>query len=224
MSRVELHRHSFADQVCVLLLMVFLALAVVPNVAFADITSGKYGVAQVFDCKRSPADPIANQLFTASDFLQPLADIVGNRFNATKYDIGTGYIQFFYTGNPGYPVGTKLYAADGTFIETISAMGQIWGLGSAGFLYVSLTGDWGTFVANNLGYNYGGTVTYKPTTGQALTSDLLAYTATATPLQAGQSATSAQPGQPAHVPVGGLEVTLATSMLVAGYGFSKFRK
>jgi len=147
--------------------------------SIADITAGKYGVAQVFDCQRSPAFPIAGQSFTASSLAVPYMD------NGSHYTLGTGeYIQFFYVGGAcsSAKVGINHYSATGTLIETISASGSVWGLENAGFLFVADNGDWGTFISNAAGYVLGGSVTYTTTTDLATCALLSSYVASTTPL------------------------------------------
>ncbi len=151
----------------------------------AQITAGRYGVAQVFDCQRSPAYPAAGQLFTASGLARPYKDVGG------QYTLGTGeYIQFFYVGgscNSGV-VGINRYNSGGGFLETISAGGRIYGLANQGFLYVSTHGDFGTFVSNSVGYNYGSSASFVTNIGLADCSQLSSYTATSTILAPGETA------------------------------------
>lgn len=139
--------------------------------AHADIIDGKYGVNQVFDVQRSPAYPIGGQPFNLSSFVSPLRD------NITSYDIGTGYIQFYYTGDPTYQVGIKLYDQGGNFIETISTQGQIYGLSADGFLYDSDPLNLGTFVSNNTAFALGDSTSYTPAGGLASLNDLQNYVA-----------------------------------------------
>lgn len=172
---------------CVGILSVFLAsvACLVPIVASADIIDGKYGVNQVFDVQRSPAFPVAGQNFTLSNFSQPFADAGG------RYNIGTGYIQFFYVTNPtgNDLVGINLLDQNGNILSVASPAGSIYGLETDGFLYVSQSNGFGTFVSNSEGFNNGDTTTYvTSTSGAATLAQLQGYNATTTVLGPGQTA------------------------------------
>lgn len=154
-----------------------------PCVAHADIIDGRYSFNQVFDVQRSPPYPVAGQSFNLSNFVAPYRD------NFTNYNIGNGYISFFYTGDVNALVGIRLHDNNGGVLETISVKGDIYGLEPEGFLYVSDDGGYGTFVSNNQGFNYGDSVSYITTkSGITTLADLQAYVASATPLAAGQMA------------------------------------
>lgn len=154
-----------------------------PFVAHADIIDGRYSINQVFDVQRNPPYPVAGASFTLSNFVAPYRD------NFTNYDIATGYISFFYTGDANALVGIRLYDSNGGLLETVSVKGDIYGLEPEGFLYVSDDGDYGTFVSNNQGFNYGESVSYTTTKdGIVSLAELQAYAANATPLGAGQMA------------------------------------
>lgn len=137
------------------------------NIEALGLTSGKFGVFQVFDCQRSPAYPTAGQLFTALNLQQPYRDA------GTQYTMLDGeYIQFFYVGGSctGGKVGINRFDASGNLIEVISTSGDIYGLEHEGFLYVSDNGvatGYGTFVSNSMGYSYGESVSYTTTIGLA---------------------------------------------------------
>ncbi len=146
----------------------------------ADIINGRYSVNQVFDVQRSPALPVANQPFTLSGFAQPFST------NNGQYDIGTGYVSFFYTGDNNELVGINLYTSTGTLVGNVSTKGSVYGLTVEGFFYNDENG-FGTFVSNAEGFNYGDSLTYTPTSVLASLSDLQGYDATTTPLAAGQT-------------------------------------
>ncbi|MGM0423102.1 MAG: autotransporter outer membrane beta-barrel domain-containing protein [Pseudomonadota bacterium] len=151
--------------------------------AYADIVDGKYSVNQTFDVQRSPAFPTAGSPFNLSNFAQPFRD------NGTQYDIDTGYISFFYTGDNDNLVGIRLYDSGDSVLETISTSGDIYGLEEEGFLYVADTGGWGTFVSNNEGFSYGDSTSYITSeAGIANLADLMAYIASSSPLGDGETA------------------------------------
>ena len=152
--------------------------------AYASIYDGKYGKAQVFDCRRMPAYPIAGTPFTASEFQNMFDDVGGAQFAESIW--GTGrYVQFV-----GPSLTLNLYESDGTFVQTISDSGKIWGLSSTGFLYVSTNNDFGYFISNSTGYSYGESVTYSPDIIEPTSEDLNNYTATSEVLDVGQTVTA----------------------------------
>lgn len=144
--------------------------------ARAELADGKYGAAQVFDVQRSPAFPVANQNFTVSNFQRPYrATAPGEQYTMTSGQ----YIQFFRANDYVYPsnctYGIRLYNSDDSLAATIADSGKVYGLGSEGFLHVSIPGGYGTFVANSAGYALGGSLSYLPTTGEANCDQLAAF-------------------------------------------------
>lgn len=166
------------------------------NIAQADISDGKYGVNQVFDVQRSPPYPVAGQAFTLSSFDRPYSDVTN-----LQYDIGTGYIEFFYNENldpsdlgnpwsaepaigPGQ-VGIKLYDANGLELAIVSDSGKIYGLEEEGFLYISDANDYGTFISNAEGFEYGDSMSYVTSSALIATiAELESYAASEAPISA----------------------------------------
>lgn len=169
-------------------LLTVLLVTAVPKAGHADIIDGRYGVNQVFDVQRSPAFPTAGSPFTLSAFDQPYDD------NTGQYNMGTGYIQFFYTGDSSNLVGIRRYDSGGTLLGTVSALGSIYGLSDEGFLYVAHGTGYGTFVSNVTGFSLGDSTTFTAGTALATLSQLQAYAATSQLLGIGQTVTAGSSG------------------------------
>src|SRR5436190_736988 len=98
----------------------------------ANITHYRFYAGQVHDVQRSPAFPIANNLFTLTNFRDPY------RENLTSYTLDNSeYIQLVFVG--GYckdgVVGINRYNARGDVLETVQLSGHIYGLAPEGFLH-----------------------------------------------------------------------------------------
>lgn len=149
---------------------------------------GKYGKAQVFDVRRTPAYPVANSKFQLSNFIAPLDAAVNRNTKINWGNDGDCYITIEYKGyyndlnipsimksakenyakdsNPPV-VGLKLFSKEGTFIKDISNIGFVWGISDDGFLFTAYdnSDDLGYFFSNNQGYKYGNALTTTPKTG-----------------------------------------------------------
>jgi len=152
----------------------------------ADIVNGKYGVAQVFDVQRSPATPVADQNFTASNMKLPYEE--ANVSSPTQYTMTDNqYIQFVIN-DPGTcsDISIKLFDQNASENRVIANGGSIYGLSQRGFLYIS-GNSYGTFVSNQSGFAIGDSVTYEAQTGQANCTELGNYEATTEILVEGES-------------------------------------
>ncbi|HVV69346.1 MAG TPA: hypothetical protein VHE99_10010 [Gammaproteobacteria bacterium] len=128
--------------------------------SLANITDYKFYTNQVYDAQRSPAFPIANNLFTLSYFNNPY------RANLTQYNLlDGGYIQLFYVGGICHDgqVGINHYDAKGHFLETVQSTGHIYGLTNQGFLHDN-DNNIGTFISTQYVLN-NSSLSYIPTTG-----------------------------------------------------------
>ena len=154
------------------------------------IENGQFSRFQTFDAQRTPAYPDAGQSFTVSSFDHPYADPGG------QYTMLDGeYITFFYAGGDitqnaktGCNVGIKLHTSSGETV--IASGGTIWGISEVGFLHNSSPGDYGTFIAANLGMQIGAGTTYTPVGDIASCADLVDYIVSNTPLEDGEAAES----------------------------------
>jgi len=137
------------------------------------IFTTKYTQDKVWDAQRSPAYPVANEIWTLSRLI--------NALDVNKAPINWGinrYVKFVAVANNDstlYPIvddlynkGTKhtltlkLYESNGTLVNVISSYGQIIGIGDKGFMYVAES-EIGMFFPVN-GAKEGDTVAYIPTT------------------------------------------------------------
>ena len=147
------------------------------GLAHAELADGRYGAAQVFDVQRSPAFPIAGQNFTVSNFQAPFDS------GFASYTIGADeYIAFVKVSDTPCRYGISLFDGSDNLIRVIHASGEIYGLGSEGFLHNSDPGDFGTFVSNSVGYSTGSSLSYVPDTGEATCLETADYPANQTPI------------------------------------------
>lgn len=189
--------------------------------AYAQLETGRYGSAQVFDAQRNPAFPTAGSPITLSDFARPFADVAPS----DQYDILPGQYIRFFRANPGQgdgdlcDYGINLHNADGSVNRVIATGGAVYGLDAVGFLHTSTPGDYGTFVTNSTGYDYGDQLTYTPLSGQATCGEADAYVANSTPIYIG--------GGPAPTPIPTLSfwgLLLTAALVSAGMLFGSGRR
>ena len=107
---------------------------------------GKFPVAQVRDCSRSPAFPANGKSMSLSNFGAPYSDITGSRISNTDLNTSGAYFQLKEASN--YSESNKnlvleLYNADGTRLREVSRNGKIYLFYDEGFLYISTSGDYG---------------------------------------------------------------------------------
>lgn len=158
------------------LLVVVLLCLLAPRLALAELANGRYGAAQVFDVQRSPAFPVAGQNFTVSNFQAPFDS------SFAQYSLAADeYIAFVKVSDTPCRYGISLYNAGG-LVRVIHASGEIYGLGTEGFLHNSDPSDFGTFVSNAAGYAPGSSLSYVPDTGEATCLETAAYDANPTPI------------------------------------------
>lgn len=167
-----------------------LALTAMAAPSTTGLFGGKYGKAQIFDCQRSPAYPVSGETFRASYFRNIYDDVNGGQFDESIWgDNSDRYVSFYDNDTGDGSVGLNLYNYDGSFVQTVSESGRVWGLGEEGFLYVGGNRDYGYFVSNKEGFAYGDNLVYTPYTGKVTdTAVLSAYDATSTPLGVGETA------------------------------------
>ena len=188
------------------------------STAHAELADGKFGSAQVFDVQRNPAFPTAGTPITFSNFNNPFADPGG------QFSMAPGqYLKFFKVSDSPCRYGANLHNADNTVASLYAASGIIWGLTSGGFLFTSLPGDFGTFIANGAGFSLGDSVTLTPSTGEDTCVATAAYPPSTTPVS------TAGPINPAPVsatPIPTLSewAMITLTMLVAGFGIYQQRR
>lgn len=136
------------------------------------IFAGRYSHYQVFDCKRSPALPNANEAFHVFEFTPPFNDVVGSEYQMTKEAVAGKLFYFKATGKSDKPF--ILYMADdvdGTNEKAISRNGRIFAIGKEGLLFVSEGSDKGYFISLSQGFDYGDEITYRPTNVGPITEE-----------------------------------------------------
>jgi F5/8 type C domain/Curlin associated repeat len=148
--------------------------------AFAAITDGKFGMAQIFDVQYYWSGNTLN----ASSFIAPYDQ------NWNHPTLSTGqYFKFFAsTVSPG-EWGLGIYNADGSRASVVHDTGTIDALGNGAIFYLG-SGFFGNVITTTQGYSYGSSATFTNMNTNPTSTDLNNYTfASSTPLAAGQTAT-----------------------------------
>ncbi len=186
------------------------------STAHAELADGKFGSAQVFDVQRNPTFPTAGNPITFSDFANPFAD-PGGQFSMVPGQ----YLKFFKVSDSPCRYGANLYNADNTVAGPYAASGIIWGLTSGGFLFTSLPGDFGTFIANGAGFSLGDSITLTPSTGEDSCAATAAYLPSTTPVS---TAGPINPTPATPIPTLSEWAMITLTMLVAGFGTYQQRR
>lgn len=133
----------------------------------------QYTKDKVWDVQRTPDYPVSGQDWSISD--------LGGALDATGVSIDWGvgrYVMFVaevdntnstysliddvYTIGTKYTVALKLYESNGTLVKVVSKWGNIFGVGTKGFMY-EVEGDFGTFFPVSAAKS-NDVITYRPTT------------------------------------------------------------
>jgi hypothetical protein len=194
-------------------LLFALSVLMLSTSASAELANGRFGKAQIFDVQRNPAFPVVNQTFTLSNFANPFDD------NTGQYSMVAGqYYQFTRVSQTPCRYSASLLDANGTLVRVISPSGEIYGLDPRGFLFVSQAG-FGTFVANNFGFNIGDQISYTSTIGLATCNETAAYVPSTTPVSV-----AGPISQVNQIPVFSTLGLLALGALLAGGAFFSQRR
>lgn len=139
------------------------------------IFAGRYSQYQVFDCKRTPAYPTANQPFKVHGFANPFTDSnqikrsgKGYKGQMSDSEINNKIFYFKDSNKVDNPFvlwfADSIADADAGEGTQVSMAGKIYALGTEGFLFISSTGnDYGYFISMSQGFNKGDEITYLPT-------------------------------------------------------------
>ena len=162
-------------------------LATLAMSSHAGLTDGHFGINQIFDVQYYWSGNNLN----ASSFIAPYD------MNFTHPTLSAGqYFAFFAsTTNPG-TYGLGLYNSNGSLAQTVHNTGTLSAIGPDAIFYVG-SGFFGTVITTSAGYAYGSSATFTSMDQSVSVSDSQTYTwASATPLTAGQTASSPPPSSP----------------------------
>lgn len=190
---------------------ILFALMFVCSNAFAGLWDGKYGQQQVFDVARSGCYSVGGPC-SVSNMINPF---IAPYTNWTPMTWAAGdYVQFYNNGNASNNIGLKQYASNGTLKGTISANGYVVAIGT-GIVYIgepNMGGGTGYFISNSEGYAYGSSTSVTVEMVNPTTTQLNSYSATTTPLAAGQTAPPPAPAAPPNL---GFEAGNTTSWTIS---------
>jgi len=156
--------------------------------AFADITTGKFSTAQMFDIKWN----ISGGKLNASGFNYLMRSVPSaTRMSSGDYEAikaANQYFAFFdSTTNPG-TFGMALYNSDGSLSEVIHNTGTFRVLADGAIFYLG-NGNWGTLITTAQGYSIGDaaqfTIEQESPTNEEMSNWVPDST---TPLETGQTA------------------------------------
>ena len=171
---------------------ILFALAFLCSNAYAGLWDGKYGQQQVFDVARSGCYSVGGPC-SVSNMINPF---IAPYTNWTPMSWAAGdYVQFYNNGNASNNIGLKQYASNGTLKGNISANGYVVAIGT-GIVYIgepNMGGGTGYFISNSEGYSYGSSTSVTVEMVNPSTTQLNSYSATTTPLAAGQTAPAPTP-------------------------------
>lgn len=157
---------------------ILLALTLV-SYAFAGITDGKFGSAQIFDVQYN----WSGNTLSVSNLIAPYDS------NFQHPTVANGdYFQFFNSTTVAGTYGLALYQSDGTLKQVLHDTGTFSALSNNVIFYVG-SGFYGTIITPGEGYNYGDSDSFTVANQNPTANDLSGYTwSSLTPLAAGQTA------------------------------------
>ena len=161
--------------------------------AYADITTGKFSTAQIFDVQWGISNGVLNT--SGYNYLYR-SEPSAVRMTSSDYaaiDAAGQYFAFFdSTTNPG-TYGMALYNSDGTVAEVIHNTGTFRALAD-GAIFYNGDGMWGTLITTAAGYSIGGSDTFTVEIDNPTYQQMSTWVPdSTTPLAAGQTAAPAGP-------------------------------
>ena len=163
------------------------------SAAWADITTGKFSTAQMFDVQWS----ISNGILNTSGYTHIFKTSGGSsQLTATDYsninNAGQYFAFFDSTTNPG-TYGMALYNSDGTLSQVIHDTGSFRTLADGAIFYLG-NGFFGTLITTAQGYNIGDSATFTVEIDNPTDQQMSTWVPdSTTPLAAGQTAAPTGP-------------------------------
>ena len=168
----------------------FLSMLLFGTAAYADITTGKFSTAQMFDVQWSIS---GNTLTTSSYNYLYRSEPSASRMTSSDYaaiDSAGQYFAFFdSTTDPG-TFGMALYNSDGTVAEVIHNTGTFRALAD-GAIFYNGDGMWGTLITTAQGYAIGDSASFTIEEENPTNTTMAGWTPDSTePLSDGETASS----------------------------------
>jgi hypothetical protein len=166
------------------------------SAAWADITTGKFSTAQIFDVQWS----VSGGMLNTSGYNYLYRSVPSSsRMTSTDYaniDSAGQYFAFFNsTTNPG-TYGMALYNSDNTLAEVIHNTGSFRVLADGAIFYLG-DGFWGTLITTAQGFNIGDSASFTVEEEYPSNATMGAWVPdSTTPLAAGQTASTSSTPTP----------------------------
>jgi hypothetical protein len=160
------------------------------SAAWADITTGKFSTAQMFDVQWS----ISGNTLNTSGYNYLYRSVPSaTRMTSSQYaaiDAAGQYFAFFdSTTNPG-TYGMAIYNSDGSLSEVIHNTGTFRALAD-GAIFYNGAGSWGTLITTAQGYNVGDSASFTVEEENPSNTTMAGWVPdSTTPLAAGQTASA----------------------------------
>jgi hypothetical protein len=160
------------------------------SAAWADITTGKFSTAQIFDVQWS----VSGGMLNTSGYTYLYRSVPSSaQLTSTDYaninSAGQYFAFFNSTTNPG-TYGMALYNSDDTLAEVIHNTGSFRVLADGAIFYLG-DGFWGTLITTAQGYNIGDSASFTVEEENPSNATMAGWVPdSTTPLAAGQTATT----------------------------------
>ena len=163
------------------------------STAWADITTGKFSTAQIFDVQWG----ISGGTLNTSGYNYLYRSVPSaTRMTSSQYaaiDAAGQYFAFFDSTTNLGTYGMALYNSDGTLAEVIHNTGTFRALAD-GAIFYNGNGSWGTLITTAAGYNIGDGDTFTVEIDNPTNTQMSTWQPdSTTPLAAGQTAAPAGP-------------------------------
>lgn len=168
------------------------------SAAWADITTGKFSTAQIFDVQWN----VSGSTLNTSGYSYLYRSVPSaTRMTSSQYaaiDSAGQYFAFFdSTTNPG-TYGMALYNGDGSLAEVIHNTGSFRVLADGAIFYLG-DGFWGTLITTAQGYNIGDSASFTVEEENPTNTTMAGWVPdSTTPLAAGQTAAASSAPTPVY--------------------------
>jgi len=170
------------------------------SAAWADITTGKFSTAQIFDVQWG----VSNGTLNTSGYSYLYRSVPSSsRMTSTDYaniNSASQYFAFFDSTTNAGTYGMALYNSDGTVAEVIHNTGTFRALADGAIFYLG-DGFWGTLITTAQGYSIGDSASFTVEEENPSNATMSTWVPdSTTPLAAGETASAPAPA-PAPTPV-----------------------
>lgn len=198
----------------------FLSVLLFGTAAWADITTGKYSTAQVFDVQWNISGNTLNTSgYTRPFFSGPMGSGQMTQSDIDEIDNNNKYFAFFDSFTDPGTYGFAVYNSDGSQYKIVHDTGTFRTLADGAIFYLG-DGMWGTLITTAEGFAYGDSASFAVEEEYPSNTTMAAWQPDSTePLADGETASSSTTTEPEPTPVYRSAITdVQQAQVDAAYG------